>query len=62
MYELQLCFIDIIQSLVRLQNEQLLKIICKEENIEYEHLKHLVPSPYEIKNMISKMSTTKKSN
>lgn len=32
----------IILNLVRKQNEQLLKIICKEECIDYEYVKHLI--------------------
>lgn len=39
----------IIVHLVRIQNEQLVKIICKDQCIKYELLQHLVISPYEIK-------------
>jgi hypothetical protein len=34
--------IVIISNIVRKQNKQLLKIICKEEDIDYECVKHLI--------------------
>jgi hypothetical protein len=48
-YEFPQCLLAIILNLVRIQNEQLLKIICEDEEIDYEDVKHLVPSAYEVK-------------
>lgn len=52
-HQLSIYFLDIIMQLIRIQNEQLLRIISDNEEIELNDIKHLVPSPYEIKNMLT---------
>lgn len=53
--ELSICFLEILMQLIRIQNEQLIKIICKEEEIEYNDLKKVIPTPYELKEMLKKI-------
>ncbi len=52
---LSISFLEILMNLIRIQNEQLLKIISEDENIKYETLQHLVPSAYEMKQKIINM-------
>lgn len=52
---LSVSFLEILMNLIRIQNEQLLKIIAEEEDIKYETIKHLVPSAYEMKQKILEM-------
>jgi hypothetical protein len=54
-YELSSYFLDILMQLIRIQNEQLLNIISEDENIKLDCIKHLMISPYEIKNLINKI-------
>ncbi len=51
-HKLSICFLEILMNLIRIQNEQLLKIICEDENIRYEAVKHLVPTAYEMKQLL----------
>ena len=48
-HTLSISFLEILMNLIRIQNEQLLKIICEDECIKYDAVKHLVPSAYEMK-------------
>lgn len=52
-YKLPIYFLEIIMNLIKLQNEQLLKIICRDECLDYDILKHLVPSSYELKKSLT---------
>jgi hypothetical protein len=52
MVRVQACLLEIILNLVRIQNEQLLKIICEDESIDYDDVKHIIPSAYELKKSI----------
>lgn len=53
-YTLSISFIELLMNLLRSQNEQLLKIISKNEDIDYDTIKHLLPTHYEIKSLIRK--------
>lgn len=40
-------------NLIRVQNEQLLKIISKDEDIDFELIKHLLNTPFKIKQIVN---------
>ena len=44
--------LSIILNLVRIQNEQLLKIICEEEDLDYADMQSILPSAYELKTQL----------
>ena len=48
-------FLEILMNLIRIQNEQLLKIICEDEDIKYDTVKHLIPTAYEMKQQLSNL-------
>jgi len=54
---LQSYFIEIIVQLIRIQNQQLIQIICKNENIEIEDIQDLVPSAYEINKIFQSLES-----
>lgn len=51
-YTISVSFLEVLLNLVRIQNEQLLKIICEDEGIKYESVKHLIPSAYELRKQL----------
>lgn len=51
-YKIPNYLLKIILNIIRIQNEQLLKIISKNENIDYELLKNLIISPYELNKIL----------
>lgn len=53
-YTISISFIELLMNLVHSQNVQLLRIISKNEDIDYDTIKHLVPTHYEIKSLIRK--------
>jgi hypothetical protein len=55
-YKLSLYFLDIIIQLIRIQNDQLIKIISENENIDIDDIKHLIASPYEIKTLLNNLT------
>lgn len=55
-YTISISYIEIIMNLIRIQNEQLLKIISNEEDIDYELLKHLLNTPLKIKQIVDDLS------
>lgn len=50
--ELNIKFLEILCNLVHEQNRQLLSIICKQEDIDVKTAFKLLPSRYEIKQML----------
>lgn len=52
---ISLSFLEILMNLIRIQNEQLIKIICEDHSIKFDTLKHLVPSAYEMKQKLLEM-------
>lgn len=54
-HTLSISFLEILMNLIRIQNEQLLKIISEEEDIKYESIKHLVLTAYEMKQKLISM-------
>ena len=53
--ELSQDFLTIILNLVRIQNEQLLKIICKEEDLDYPELAPILPTAYALKTEVRRI-------
>lgn len=54
-YKIDKKFLEIIINLVREQNEQLLTIIAENENVSKRSLAPLIPTKFELKQMLSNM-------
>jgi hypothetical protein len=60
--DMNIKFIEILSNLVLEQNKQLLQIIADEENISYKKIKNYLPSQYEMKKQLLKVTETKHCN
>ena len=55
-------FLTIILNLVRIQNEQLLKIICENEELDFDELQDILPSAYDLKAQVRLITLTNQTN
>lgn len=49
MTKISISFLEILMNIIKVQNDQLLKIICEEEDIDIQVLKKLRMTTYKIK-------------